>query len=351
MCHGTLREVYQLNDTPIANALQTEPFAGEKYPLVLMECEQCAHIQLRDVLTGLFESYPYRTPKAYEGHLKTTAGLLRQRYPKAGSTVEIGANNGLYTDILAGCDFTPIIGVDPAGTHWSCWKSPFSLHIAKKIYKRIGPVDLVVANNVFAHIDDLDEVFEGIDFLLADEGAVIIEVQDFQESLDLGMFDMIYHEHLDQHRPGPWKYLLNRHNLELSAVEHVPPHGGSIRITATRHHRTDWIDPPADWKRYTGLANFAKAMVDKHTYDAAWGATAKLTTLLHNTNVEIPYCVDTTPEKWGKYIPGTGTMIVPEFENGAHKVLLGAWNYFSEFERQFPDKEGVSPYAQRRIYP
>lgn len=345
MCHGALHEVYALDDTPIANSFPEEPFNGEKHPLVLMECDECGHIQLRDVIEGLFESYPYRTPKAYGSYLEGTAAILRARYPDVEEVIEIGSNNGLYTEILNGVGFPSIIGVDPAGTHWASWRTPFNELLACRLYKRFGPIQLIVANNVFAHIDDLDTVFRGIDYLLDDEGAVVVEVQDFQESLDNGYFDMIYHEHLDQHRPGPWRALFNRHNLELSAVEHTSPHGGSIRLTGTRHHRTDWVDPPADWTRYTARSNFAKAMVNKHTYDAAWGATAKLTTLLHNTDAKIPYCVDSTPEKWGRYIPGTDTIIVPEFKPGAQKVLLGAWNYEDEFKRQFPDLEGINPYG------
>jgi len=348
MCHGELREVFSLNYSPAANNFTVEPFTGGKFPLVLMECRTCKHVQLRDVLTNLFSDYKYRTPKAYSPHLQATAELLKKRYPTTSSILEIGGNNGLYTEILHNTFNCPVISVDPAGTHHATWKEPFNKEVAGRVYKRIGPVDLIVANNVFAHIDDLDEVFEAIDYILDPNGSVIIEVQDFGVSLKKGYFDMIYHEHLDQHRVEPWRYLLERHNLNLSAVEKIPSHGGSIRITATRHLKTDWIDEKVNWYTYKHTVAWHVREIKESVKDGcvAWGATAKLTTLIHHCDIadKIAYCVDTTPEKLGRYIPGTGIRIVAEFEDDADLVLLGAWNYAEEFKRQFPYLRGMHPY-------
>ena len=369
MCHGDLEQVFSLAPTPIANSFPATPNTGDCHPLDLMQCKDCDHIQLSHVLPDLFKDYKYRTPKAVENHLMQTAVMLKQRYPHAKTVLEIGSNNGINTEILKQ-QFDSIIGIDPAGTHWACMKMPFGMTAtrgtvikrginrgvytrkssAAVIYKRVGPVDLIIANNVFSHIDDLDDVFRAIDFLLDKDGAVIIEVQDFQACLDHGMFDMIYHEHLDYHRPGPWIKFLKRFNLKLSAVEHIEPHGGSLRLTATRYHETDWVDPPVDWTDYaTECYARVNGMRNRIRGSAAiWGATAKVTTMIHYSGLlrKFEYCVDTTPEKQGRYLPGTDIKIIPEFpDQDPDTVLLGAWNYETEFKRQFPHLNGINPYG------
>lgn len=348
MCRGTLTLKLSLAPTPIANAFSDEPNVGEKHPLNLMECGDCGHVQLDRVLET-FDDYKYRTPKAYEAHLRDTAAILKARYPRAKKIVEIGSNNGLNTEILQKAFSGSVIGVDPAGCHWACWKMPFDETVASRIHKRVGDIDLVIANNAFAHIDDLHEVFRGIDYVLSDQGAVVFEVQDFQASLDGGIFDMCYHEHLDYHRPGPWIGFLREHGFELSAVEHIEPHGGSLRLTASRFGKTDWVDPPINWAEYRRKIERVKSHVRESVPygSVAWGATAKLTTMIHECDIadRIDYCVDSTPEKQGKYLPGTGIVIEPMFhKKGPGVVLTGAWNYIDEFKKQYPLLMAINPY-------
>ena len=132
MCHGTLTPRVNLGETPIANDFSATPNTGEKHPLILCECNDCGHVQLDRAIVN-FNDYKYRTPKAYEKHLKQTAAVLKKRFPHAKKIVEIGSNNGLYTEILHEAFGGSIIGVDPAGTHWACWKVPFGEKVADKI--------------------------------------------------------------------------------------------------------------------------------------------------------------------------------------------------------------------------
>lgn len=346
MCRGGLRLAVKFKPTPIANAFSDEPNTGELHPLNLMECMSCGHVQLDRVLET-FVDYKYRTPNAHRKHLIETAATLKARYPRARKIVEIGSNNGINMEILQHAFGGSVIGVDPAGTHWACWKMPFDEIVAERIHKRVGDIDLVVANNVFAHVDDLHKVFRGIDYVLSDHGAVIVEVQDFQSSLDRGIFDMCYHEHLDYHRPYPWIAFLREHNLELSAVEHTPVHGGSLRLTATRYQKTDWTDPPIDWTEYNRKVDSVTHSVTQTLPEGsvAWGAAAKLTTMIFQCGIQdrIDYVVDSTPEKQGKYLPGTSIPIVPTFQGIPKMVLLGAWNYEHEFRKQYAYKY-LSPY-------
>jgi len=346
MCHGALALRLEFKPTPHANAFQDEPGEVEKYPLNLMECVSCGHVQTQHVVPSVFGgAYPYRTPQASAQHLLATATILKKRHRVNSHIVEIGSNNGLYTEILKDT-IGPIINIDPSGTHWACWKTPFNEWCAQRIHERHGLIDLVVSNNTFAHINDLDEVFRGIDHILSDEGAVVIEVQDFMASVERGVFDMVYHEHLDYHTAAPWVKLLEAHNLQLSGVERINPHGGSLRITATRYHRTEPPDSRINWTLFRNGKAEAIHKVKRANPKVAWGATAKLTTLIHECELELEYCVDSTPQKQGKYLPGTATPILAEFKADEKRpVLLGAWNFETEFNKQFPRLEGVSPYG------
>ena len=349
MCHGQVQHVFSLDDMPIANDFQEKPNSGESYPLHLMECDDCHHVQARHVIDGLFDAYKYRTPDAFDFHLSEVADLLKLRFPLTETVVEIGSNNGLNLDILSQ-RFHTVVGVDPAApSNYRVYSRPFTERLAKDIYKRKGEVDLIIANNVFAHIDDLDDVFRGIDWLLAPQGAVIIEVQDFQASVRGGIFDMLYHEHLDQHTVPPWRLLLERHHLHLSSVESIMVHGGSLRLTATRHHQTDYPEIPINWKRYSAKVGLVQCHVREELKGnvAAWGAAAKLTVMIHQCGLQdvIQYCVDNTLEKQGLYIPGTDIEIVPEFHVKPDRVLLGAWNYEHVFNELYPDLIGVNPYG------
>ena len=343
MCHGGLAPVFSLQPTPIANAFQEEPDTGEKYPLELMQCAVCRHVQLRHTFEGLFEGYKYSTPQESAPYLQAAARTLVERY-QPNNCVEIGSNNGLYTDILHDSGIHTVIGVDPAGTHWASWKCNFDLRTAEKIKDRVGLIDLVVCNNVCAHVDDLDGIFVGIDHLLADNGAVIIEVQDFGEMVNAGIFDTIYHEHVDQHTPGPWRAFLRRFNLKLSRVEQTPVHGGSLRITATRKREVEWSDRPIDWDVYARKVVAVQERVKAAEPRVAWGAAAKLTTMVHQCDLSLDYVVDYTPAKQGLYLPGTGTRIMPDFSGVDSPVLLGAWNYAKIFAEKY-DYEAINPYT------
>lgn len=338
LCGGKVRKVFELYPTPIANNYKSEPdTAAEKYPLELMQCADCDHVQQHYVITGLFNDYKYQTPQTVATYLEPVAKRLRQQHPEAKRVLEIGCNNGVFMDVLMKEGFW-VIGVDPAAEHINGIRECFTEAFSKNLMVKF---DLVVANNVFAHIDDLADVFRGINNVLTLDGALVFEVQYLPDLIRNGEFDMIYHEHLDYHHLKPLAKFLTRMGFALTEWEHIPTHGGSMRITAKRHGR-EAILPKEDinWNRLKSLVDVARERIenvaDKYETLVAFGAAAKATTLIHNLGIadKIAYCVDDTPKKQFKYIPGTNIQILPVSELRGQPVLMTAWNYEKEIRQR-----------------
>jgi novobiocin biosynthesis protein NovU/D-mycarose 3-C-methyltransferase len=351
LCDSKVSPVFSFTSTPIANDYKSEPDTNaDRYPLELTQCTECGHVQQRFVLTELFEDYKYSTPATVARYLDPTAKLLKKRFPKAKTVLEIGSNNGTYLKVLRENGFKAT-GIDPAASGEGNCKAYFSEGWGFEYASLFHKVDLVIANNVLAHIDDLQDVFRGIDHLLAKDGALVFEVQYLPDLIESGSFDMIYHEHMSYHTVQPLKRFLRRFGLILTNVDHIPLHGGSIRITAQRRgEESRWIDSPPDWVQFFGKVHDVRERIVEKLRGrkvVAFGAAAKATTLIHYCGIasNIIYCVDDTPEKQNKYIPGTDIKILPtsEVKDGEPLFML-AWNYEKEIREKFPTSELIHPF-------
>lgn len=305
----------------------------------LMQCE-CGHVQQRYVVSGLFKDYKYQTPQTVATYLRPVVEKLAKEYPKA-KVLEIGCNNGLFLDLLSAAGFDAC-GIDPAANHPRALRAYFSEITASQF----EPMDLIVANNVFAHIDDLQSVFRGVARLLKLNGALVFEVQYLPDLVKAGAFDLCYHEHLDYHTLGPLKPFLKKYGLVMTGWEHIPTHGGSIRVTAKRHGKECWTpEEKLDWQGFRDKIDAAKKKLKSQGRMVIFGAAAKVSTLISELEIEdqIDYCVDDTPQKQGRYIPGTKIQILPVEKLGKEKVLMGAWNYEREIRERIPN-ELVHPF-------
>jgi methylation protein EvaC len=299
----------------------------------LMQCE-CGHVQQRYVVQGLFRDYKYQTPETVATYLRPVVDKLAKEYPKA-KVLEIGCNNGLFLDLLLGAGFDAY-GIDPAATHQRALRGYFSEATAG----HFEPMDLIVANNVLAHIDDLQGVFRGIVKLLKLNGALVFEVQYLVDLVKSGSFDMVYFEHCDYHRLGPLKPFLKKFGLVMTSWEHIPQHGGSIRVTAKRHGKECWTpEEKLDWQGMRDKIDAAKKRLKAEGPMVIFGAAAKVSTLISELGIEdqISYCVDDTPTKQFRYIPGTNIQVFPVSRLGNEKVLMGAWNYEKEIRERIPN--------------
>ena len=354
LCGASVRPVLDLGEIPLANLFPPEPNSGTRYPLGLSQCTDCGHVQVGYVVPDAEiygPGYKYATPDMQLAALTAQAIRLRNRYPQAQVVLEIGANNGLNMSALDEAGFRVVFGVDPSGTYRTILKEPFNSETARKIRERRGTVDLIVANNVFAHIDDLGDVFRGIDMILADEGAVVFEVQYLPAMIAAGEFDMIYHEHRDYHTLGPLARFVKRFGLVVTDYELIPNHGGSIRVYAERGGVEVALPvEKLDWPGFRAKIAEAKARV-RHMLDGriipAFGATGKACTLINHFGIadRISFCMDSTPAKQGRYIAGTAIKIVPEGYI-AGPCLLTAWNYLEGISRRHPEAEFITPFER-----
>lgn len=369
LCDEPVKWVYSLTPTPIANDYKLEPdSAAHCYPLELTQCTKCGHVQQRYVISGLYEDYKYTTPATVARYLDPTAKLLRERFPDAKTVLEIGSNNGTYLQVLRENGFQAV-GIDPSasgdfnipGYFTEEWAKSFSPEVGSnylvfpenKCIKKYNHAvfDLIVANNVLAHIDDLQDVFRGINHLLAKDGALIFEVQYLPDLIQSASFDMIYHEHMSYHTVEPLKNFLFRHGFILTKVDHINLHGGSVRITAQRTgYETDWVDTPPDWVQFAEDVEYVRQTI-KQRLDGkkvvVFGAAAKATTLIHHCGIQdnILYCVDDTPEKQNRYIPGTDIQILPTSHvKDGDTIFMCAWNYFDIIKEKYPNSELIHPF-------
>lgn len=359
LCDGSLRRVLELSPTPVANSFPDKPYMGEKYPLNLMQCVSCSHVQGGYVVppSELYgDHYKYATPQAMQPHWREYAGRLRRRYPSAKRILEIGCNSGgMLSEIRA--RFNAGVGIDPSYEGEHIIKGFFSLDKAKELKQQLGRFDLIVANNVFAHIDNLQDTFKGVEWLLEKTGSLVFEVQYLQDLVRNCAFDTIYHEHHDYHQIGPLQKFVRRFGLEIKRVEKYPVHGGSIRVHAKRAPQSPRVfQESVNWDAFAcAIESMKEGTREALAGDRfkMFGAPAKATTLIHHFGIasNISYAVDSTPQKQGRYIAGTEIKILPESvleeSKSTSEMFLAAWNYKEVIQKKYPGIRFITPQFKR----
>jgi SAM-dependent methyltransferase len=378
-CGSThLEPILNLGNSPIADAYAASPVESlrlDRYPLELAVCDKCWLVQLLEVLpqsqlfgTG-YSFYTSASPPLSKYHeayaaqvMESYSGMARR------STVEIGCNDG---DLLRhfhklGC---PTLGIDPAAGPVEVARQrgldvrtrPFTLPYALDLVDEYGTFGLVIANHVLAHVADVSDFLAGIATILDEDGVAIIEVQYLPDLLVNNAFDLVYHEHRNFFSLASLEAAVNRHGLNITGFMHTDRQGGSIRvevrkrpfhapgINMLRNHES-WLQSMGAYEGLQGRVNRIRTRLRELIHDErgpviGYGAPAKATTLLNFCHIfELPYTVDTTEAKQGRYIPGTTTKIVaPEEVSDQETFLLLAWNYMSKIVRDHPESRWIVP--------
>jgi SAM-dependent methyltransferase len=379
-----------LGKTPLSDGLvRPERLEGPepRYALEVAFCPSCkiVHI-LEDVAQEILfpEDYPYFS--SYSDHLLAHSrdhalGLVASRGLGPDSlVVELASNDGylLRNFVEAG---VPVLGIDPApnqvrianeaGVRSLC--EFFGLELAERLVAGQHPgvgapaqADVIIANNVCAHVPDLNGFVAGMKRLLAPGGLITIENPYVRDLIDHCEFDTIYHEHLYYHSCIGWLGLAERHGLHLHHVEYFPDlHGGTLRwhlshagpdaparspeleayLAEERRIGLDTFDYYAGFARRveqlrTDLLALVRRLKAEGASIAAYGAAAKGSTMLNYVGVDtdlVDFVVDRNPHKQGLHMPGTHQPILPVealAERRPDYTLILAWNFREEIMRQ-----------------
>jgi len=317
--------------------------AQPSYPLDLFLCDSCGHLQLLDVLPPdlLFGDYTFVTassPGLVEHFREHAEDVISRTAPPGGSlVVEIGSNDGSLLRFYQARGFRTL-GIDPAAdiaAHASAsgietLPAFFTREVAETIRRERGAAALVEANNVFAHVDDISGLTDGIRFLLAPDGVFIFEVSYLVDTIEKKLVDTVYHEHLSYHSLAPLVRFFAATGLELFDVERIPTKGGSIRGFVQHHGgprgRTRAVDELLRLEQSRGLAcldtfrafstdleavkgrlhDVLAPLRDRGGHVAGFGASVTVTTLLHQFSLGsvVEYLIDDNPAKHGLFSPG-----------------------------------------------
>jgi SAM-dependent methyltransferase len=378
--HG--RTILDLGVQPLANNLlkvtdlgRTEP----RFPLVLALCESCWLLQITETVppVELFSEYLYFSSFS-DALLKHAAEAVQSHIRDAALTkdsfvVEIASNDGylLKNFVAAG---VPCLGIEPAGNIATVAIEKgiptlnrfFGPELAAELAAEGRKADLILGNNVFAHVPDTNGFVAGLAALLKPEGRVVLEFPyacDLVEHLE---FDTIYHEHVFYFTLTALQPLFERHGLELFQVERIPIHGGSLRLSAG--HKG--VRPVGESIRKLMAEEQAKGIATTKYYEAfgdkvrglreelltllrrlrqegrrvaAYGASAKGSTLLNFYGIGkqgldcLEFVADRSTAKQGRLTPGSHLPIVPAEALVGEKpdyALLLTWNFAEEILRQ-----------------
>jgi SAM-dependent methyltransferase len=367
-----------LGSTPIANALAgsaAEARSRPTFPLVVGFCLDCCLVQLLFELpaSSIFdEEYPYYSSfsDSLLEHAKAHVdGLVADRSLGADDLViELASNDG-YLLRHFGPHRVPVLGIDPSPGPAEAARAAgvetitafFTPELARELRSDGRRADVVIANNVLAHVPDLNGFVEGIALLLADDGIVTIENPYVRDLVAKTEFDTVYHEHFCYFSCSAITALANRHGLDLLDVDYFPHlHGGTLRWTLGRGEpRDSTVDEYLRAEAKTGLTSpeYYFGLSDRVTLVrdrllrlldelrmegrvAAYGAAAKGATLLNSCGIgtdRVEYVVDRNPHKVGRWIPGAGLPVLPVdmlLDDRPEHVLLLAWNFADEIVRQ-----------------
>jgi SAM-dependent methyltransferase len=374
-----LVSILDLGATPLANSLLDEGQLKQieaTYPLELMFCEGCSLVQLKHTVSPelLFSDYVYFSSYSDTmlDHARRSAECLIKRHGLNGKSfvVEIASNDGymLRNFLSAGISS---LGVEPASNIAKAAQQNgiptlnefFSVDLAARLAAEGKRADVILANNVMAHVPDINGVIAGIKKLLKPGGVLVMETPYVKDMIEGFEFDTIYHEHVFYYSLTALENIFRRHGLAAIDVERLPIHGGSLRVTAGASddgERSSAVISMLAQESAGGtkgrdyylqfahqvakLGRDVKTLLGELRVQgkriAAYGASAKGSTFLNYFGIgreTLDFVVDRSPHKQGRFTPGTHLPIyAPErlLESKADYVLLLTWNFADEILEQ-----------------
>ena len=382
LCAAPLERTFvDLGVSPLANSyLEADDLLrGESfYPLRVFVCEECLLVQLPVFVTpdAIFDEYAYfsSVSDSWVDHARryVEAAVGRFDLDSRSRVVEIASNDGYLLQFFVERDI-PALGVEPSANVAAAAEERgiptvvefFGTELGERLAAEGGAADLVIGNNVLAHVPDLHDFVEGLRRLVAPSGVITMEFPHVLQLIHDKQFDTIYHEHFSYLSLHAVERLFGEHGLRLFDVEELPTHGGSLRVFACADGRpeADALEPvrqaerDAKLDRIEGYAGFEQAartvkrdllafLADEkrrgHSI-VGYGAAAKGNTLLNYCGIRsdyLDYVVDRSPEKQGRFLPGTRLPILEPDEVRRTRpdvLLVLPWNLAAEVAEQMRD--------------
>lgn len=381
-CDRPLKQVFvSLGSSPLSNSFLRKDQLNIKeavYPLEAHVCENCFLVQLPVFETpeNIFGDYAYfssysdtwvRHTKAYADKMVEMFGLGKNSF-----VVEIASNDGclLKNFQLKGI---PVLGIEPARNVAEIARKNgvptdsvfFGVRTAKQMVSKGRQPDLLLGNNVLAHVPDINDFVKGLKILLKPSGVITMEFPHLLKLIDENQFDTIYHEHLSYFSLITAEKIFEKQGLGLFDVDEIPVHGGSLRIYAKHKEDTDKtisgkvaalrqkeIEAGLTDIGYYGafkkrvvvlkesIRRFLNEIKKENKTIVGYGAPAKGNTLLNTCGIgtqEIPYTVDKNPYKQGRYLPGSHIPVEPPEkikDTRPDYILILPWNIKEEIMQQ-----------------
>jgi len=395
-CGAALHRVFcDLGSTPLSNAYLRADQLGvpePTYPLRAYLCETCLLVQLEQFATpeAIFGDYAYFSSysESWLRHARQFAEDAVRRFGlgPARRVVEIASNDGYLLQYFQGLG-VPVLGVEPAANVARVAQERgiptrvefFGGDCARALLQAGPAADLIVANNVLAHVPALRDFVDGVRILLAPDGAASFEFPHLLRLMRENQFDTIYHEHLSYFSLHAVNRVLTGCGLRIADVEELPTHGGSLRVTAChrgyaglpagpgvekvlRDERAAALDRVEGYAGFeaevekvkSALLDFLRKARAQGKRTAAYGAAAKGNTLLNTCGVNgdlVEFVADLSPHKQGLYLPGSRLPIVhPDriAELRPDYLLILPWNLKAEIMAQCG---GIRAWGGRFVLP
>lgn len=403
-CGSTLEHTFvDLGSSPLCQSFlsadqlnQMEPF----YPLNVYVCSICFLVQLQEYVApeNIFSDYLYFASYSdtWLAHAKAYADEMVKRFHICGNSlvVEIASNDGYLLQYFVEKK-VPVLGIEPAANvaavamqkGISTLVKFFSSATARELVSAGKQADLLLGNNVLAHVPNINDFVSGMKILLKPQGVITMEFPHLMRLMEQNQFDTIYHEHFSYLSFSAVEKIFAAHGLTLFDVEELPTHGGSLRIYS-RHAEDTWkpVGPrvfelrdreqSAGYGRLETYSRFAEQVKETKRKlleflirakrsgkkIAGYGAPGKGNTLLNYCAIRadfLEYTVDRSPHKQGKFLPGTRIPIYPPDrirQTRPDYLLILPWNLKDEIMQQNAcirewGGQFVVPIPELTIYP
>lgn len=367
--HENTVEFLDLGLQPLANKYPTkEQFKTEDFfPLEVFFCTQCKNVQLGTLVSRerMFENYYYLS--SVNPGLVRHFEALANKLSSAKLVVDIGSNDGILLKPLKTLGVRAV-GVEPSvnvskianDAGLMTITSFFDSATVEKIKKEYGKADVVVASSVFTHLENPHQLIDDVKNLMTDGGACIIEVEYIGNILKSIQFERFYLDRVFYYSLTSLKHLFEAHGMYIADVEHIEPHGGSIRVTVKKGQDSASGNVArllAEEEKELTLSTLKEFKQDVHTHTAAfrakleeykksnlnvagYGAPARVSTICNYGSIGpelIEFIIDDSPLKQNRFSPGTHIPIVPKEHLEKHRpdvLVVFAYEYFDDIKKK-----------------